>query len=83
MGFLGALRASIEDLVEVPVEPNPIPNPIPNQALAVAGLAVVGRQTFGVFPVRGKPPNATLPVALALALALALPLPLPLPHPCP
>ena len=27
------------------------------KALAVAGLTVVGRQTFGVFPVRGKPPN--------------------------
>ena len=27
------------------------------KALAVAGLAVVGRETFGVFPVRGKPPN--------------------------
>ena len=27
------------------------------KALAVAGLEVVGRQTFGIFPVRGKPPN--------------------------
>ena len=27
------------------------------KALAVAGLTVVGRQNFGVFPVRGKPPK--------------------------
>jgi DNA topoisomerase-2 len=27
------------------------------KALAVAGLAVVGRQTYGVFPLRGKPLN--------------------------
>lgn len=29
-----------------------------SQALAVAGLAVVGRDYYGVYPLRGKPLNA-------------------------
>ena len=33
----------------------------PPQALAVAGLSVLGRDRFGVFPLRGKLRNARRP----------------------
>lgn len=43
----------------------------PPQALAVAGLSVLGRDRFGVFPLRGKLRNARRPRQLPEGLKKA------------